>query len=49
MYERFYNLRERPFDLTPNRVWREPSNENTVGLVFEVMGAESHASTVGEG
>src|SRR6476659_4760014 len=43
MYERFYNLRERPFSLSPDPDYRYPSRVHTEALNYLRYGIEGHA------
>ena len=46
MYERFYNLRERPFSLTPDPDYLYPSRVHTEALNYLRYGIEGHAGFV---
>jgi general secretion pathway protein A len=46
MYERFYNLRERPFSLTPDPDYLYPSRVHTEALSYLRYGIEGHAGFV---
>src|SRR4051812_39473980 len=46
MYERFYNLRERPFSLTPDPDYLYPSRVHREALSFLRYGIEGHAGFV---
>ena len=46
MYERFYNLRERPFSLSPDPDYLYPSRVHTEGLNYLRYGIEGHAGFV---
>ena len=46
MYERFYNLRERPFSLSPDPDYLYPSRVHTEALSYLRYGIEGHAGFV---
>jgi general secretion pathway protein A len=46
MYERFYNLRERPFSLTPDPDYLYPSRVHTEALSYLRYGIEGHAGFI---
>jgi putative secretion ATPase (PEP-CTERM system associated) len=46
MYERFYNLRERPFSLSPDPDYLYPSRVHTEALNYLRYGIEGHAAFV---
>ena len=46
MYERFYNLRERPFSLSPDPDYLYPSRVHTEALNYLRYGIEGHAGFV---
>jgi general secretion pathway protein A len=46
MYERFYNLRERPFNLSPDPDYLYPSRVHTEALNYLRYGIEGHAGFV---
>ena len=46
MYERFYNLRERPFSLSPDPDYVYPSRVHTEALNYLRYGIEGHAGFV---
>jgi general secretion pathway protein A len=46
MYERFYNLRERPFSLSPDPTYLYPSRVHTEALNYLRYGIEGHAGFV---
>ncbi|MGE3178483.1 MAG: ExeA family protein [Vicinamibacterales bacterium] len=46
MYERFYNLRERPFSLTPDPDYLYPSRVHREALSYLRYGIESHAGFI---
>jgi general secretion pathway protein A len=46
MYERFYNLRERPFSLTPDPDYLYPSRVHTEALGYLRYGIQTHAAFV---
>jgi putative secretion ATPase (PEP-CTERM system associated) len=46
MYERFYNLRERPFSLTPDPDYLYPSRVHSEALSYLRYGIEGHAGFV---
>ena len=46
MYERFYNLRERPFALSPDPEYLYPSRVHREALDYLRYGIETHAGFV---
>jgi len=46
MYERFYNLRERPFSLTPDPDYLYPSRVHKEALSYLRYGIEGHAGFI---
>ena len=46
MYERFYNLRERPFSLTPDPDYLYPSRVHQEALSYLRYGIEGHAGFI---
>jgi general secretion pathway protein A len=46
MYERFYNLRERPFSLSPDPDYLYPSRVHTEALSYLRYGIQSHAAFI---